>query len=632
MNWHPIDFQGIVGLDYSVVDQIERYLQEKETRLAHQTLNSLPETLAESQAPTLPISPGVHLKLSDAVEGLTKKIRALGATAFKQAADSQDTAARVIKDLNASLWEFTEVLEGCVIELFQQIKQVNLDKWHVSLAKVVHLIKEILLHRIEDLIWVVRRLEGLLSEYRQKMGATSQGWRSWVGSKPKQIDPNILVHLNQSEQYLKSQYTAFYGYYQNYVRLNTQVEDYFERMKSYPILAIMSTEDQNLYVDIFRLLKLWELNSNPKGTLALETRRSIKHLCSIDGALDIFRVYYYELRDAFFNSSLELKTIAEQFQDKIERTQRLQTKVKDYHHELQHLVATISKYREFVLQTDTNPYVRSRWGFTERTVAPEPAKVRDLLHLIYAAEGLIAWYETFLNSLTGDPLQQERKENQAHEEIDRLLHEMGQPLISRSMMHNRAGVLLGYISECEEIGSPHFSTIEYIQDVFSKAMRADWKYHVLHEFPVFHDLYQIHKGLQKPIKDPAHAFRVDRFHQLFEKIEEWVNREDIYSHVHEIEIDMSDMKTYLQDFLAMIQRSARDKSSDPFLDETIDNFRQQLLDYRYIFGQFFFHIMHKNLDGQQLRNQFLFVDQYFESIENLLNDLKVKWEGKERDR
>jgi hypothetical protein len=93
--------------------------------------------------------------------------------------------------------------------------------------------------------------------------------------------------------------------------------------------------------------------------------------------------------------------------------------------------------------------------------------------------------------------------------------------------------------------------------------------------------------------------------------------------VHEIELDMNDMKTYLQDFLATIQRATRDKSQDPFLDETIHKLHHQLLEYRYLFGQFFLSIMSRNSDGMQLRNQFLFVDQYFESVENLLQNLKA---------
>ncbi len=164
--------------------------------------------------------------------------------------------------------------------------------------------------------------------------------------------------------------------------------------------------------------------------------------------------------------------------------------------------------------------------------------------------------------------------------------------------------------------------IDYVEDILSKAMREDWKYHELHEFPLFHQIYRMHVGMVKGLDDPSHAFRLDRFQHLFRQIEKWVTKEDMYAHVHEIELDSNDMKTYLQDFLASIQRALKDKEHNPFLDETIKKFRQQLFEYRYIFGQFFFTIMNKNADGQQLRNHFLFVDQYFETAEMALNDLK----------
>ena len=93
----------------------------------------------------------------------------------------------------------------------------------------------------------------------------------------------------------------------------------------------------------------------------------------------------------------------------------------------------------------------------------------------------------------------------------------------------------------------------------------------------------------------------------------------------EIELDMNDMKTYLQDFLASVQRAEKERAHNPFIDETVDKFKVQLLEYRYLFGQFFYLLMNKNSESQQLRNQFLFVDQYFETIENHLSHLAPSW-------
>jgi len=274
-----------------------------------------------------------------------------------------------------------------------------------------------------------------------------------------------------------------------------------------------------------------------------------------------------------------------------------------------------------MLKNDSNPYVRSRWGFSEWIVGPEPVKAKKLTNMIYSAKELDEYFSKFNESLARDPLTQQKIESDAHQEIENLLHEMGQPLISHSMMRNRAERLLEQLKECDEIGSPDMSTIYYVEDVISKIMRQDWKYHVLHEFTLFHQIYHLHQGVSECFDDPTHAFRLERFRLLFDQIKGWVEKEDIYSHVHEIDLDINDMKTYLQDFLAIVQRTVKEKSHDPYLDETAHKLRQQLLEYRYLFGQFFLFMMSKSLDGMQLRNQFLFVDQYFESIENLLNDL-----------
>jgi hypothetical protein len=525
--------------------------------------------------------------------------------------------------MNSALWEFTEVLEGAVVELFQQVRQVPIDRWHVSISHVVHAVKDILFHAIEDLMWAIRRLEKPLREFGQKVEYKSQNRLfSWIPFGEHYLDRNLLHNLQQTEKFLKMQFEAFQERYSQYMILSAKVEESLEKMKTFPNLALLDVQDQNLYIDIFRLLKMIELNPHPKSEVATDTARALKLLTSIDNVLNIFRHYYLEIKDALFNTSLEWKSLNHEGENFDEAVEKLQGKAKEYQHELQELMKTMSHYRTFMLKNDPNPYMRSRWGFTEWVTGPEPAKAQKLRNMIYSAQEADGYFNQFSETLARDLLTQDNNESEAKQEIDKLLHEMGQPLISRAMMRNRAERLLRELQACDEIGSPHMSVIDYFEDVISKALREDWKYHVLHEFPLFHQIYRLHLGLVEFFEDPAHAFRMERFHLLFDQIEEWIEKEDIYSHVHEIELDMNDMKTYLQDYLATVQRAIKEKSNDPFLDETAHKLRHQLLEYRYLFGQFFFSMMSKSLDGMQLRNQFLFVDQYFESAENQLNDLR----------
>lgn len=627
MSWRPIDFQGIINLDRKITEQLERYLQEKETRLANQILHifQFEPNEVEVFSPTLPLTSG-SVKLSEAVEGFSKKVRHIIKNMPAQL--TSEEGSRVVKEINQVLWDYTEVLEGCVVELFQQVKQVAIDRWHISISQVVQAIKDMLIHRMDDLIWAIRRLEKPLKDYCQRCQGKKKTWRDWSERWRGWLDPDLLRNLQKSESFLKTRYEEFNHRYNEYMQLSTQVEENLDKMKTYPVLALLDVYDQNLYVDVFRLLRLLELNRHPKKEVALETARALKNLTSVDSVMKLFRQYFREIKYAFFNSSLEWKSLNHDEPNFQEAWDKLKVKVQEYQHELQQLKHTMSRYRLFMLKHDANPYVRSRWGFTEWIVGPEPTKARKLLNLVYSADEFDGYFSQFLESLVRDPLDQQHREYMARQEIDKVLHEMGQPLISHSMMCSRVEKLLEQLRVCDEVGSSHMSTIHYVEDILAKAMREDWKYHVLHEFPLFHQMYRLHQGLSDYREDPSHAFRLERFNHLFDQIEDWVAKEDVYAHVHEIDLDINDMKTYLQDFLASLQRSVKEKSQDPFLDETIQKFRQQLLEYRYLFGQFIFTILAKNQEGQQLRHQFLFVDQYFESIENLLYELKLSWEGK----
>lgn len=625
MGLQVIDFRGLIDLDRKIIDQLEQYLKEKEARLSHTILNVFPGGSLESSAPILS-GEGTTFKLSDAVEGFTRKARLILQNPKME--DNQTIAENVTKQLNAGFWEYTEVLESCVIELFQQIKQVNVDKWHLSISEVVNTIQEMLDQRIDDLIWAIRRIEQPLKEFCQAFQDEKKPfWKRWTQTY---VDPDLIKNLTKSQIFLKTQYDDFKERYHEFKRLSYTVEESLDKMKKFPILALLDIPEQNLYVDVYRILKLIDLNPDSKGVLAQETVRSLKYLASVDSILKVFRLYYRELKDALFNSSLEFKSAHNDkeysyYQDSLDRVKE---KVQMYQKELQELINTINRYRAFILNNDSNPYVRSRWGFTERIVGPEPASSLKLLNLSYIAEELSGNYAHFYDAIGRDSYDLEEQQSKIHQEINKLLHEMGQPLISHAMMRNRADRLLHELKACDELGNPNLNAIEYVGEVLQKAMREDWKYHVLHEYPLFHEIYRLHQGLSRRLEDPAHAFRNERFHLFFSQIEDWVKKGDIFTHIHEIELDINDMKTYLQDFLASVQRAVKDKAMDPFLDETIQKYRQQLLEYRYIFGQFFSTIMVSSSDGQQLRNQFLFVDQYFETIENLLHEMQISWEGK----
>ncbi len=618
MNRHSIDFHGLVHLDPKIVEQLEGFLREREGRLAYQLLHAVELPPAEASAPVLP--PSAALKLSEAVEGIGKKMRLASSKAWGGPL-SVGKRDRALKTINSALWAFTEVLEGCIGELFEQVRQVPLNRWNLPLAQVVQSAKEGLMHRLEEVMWAVRRLEAPVKEYMTKIGPKSRRWFDWRPFEEPLLDPDLLKNLRQTEKFLKTEYEAFHRLYDDFTRRNGEVEVELEKLSAFPVLALLELSEQHLYVDLFRLLKLAESRPRSGKQLIAAAGKAIQRLSSVDRVSRMCRIYERDLKNALFKESLEWKKLHREGEVLKEDDKKLlQGRIEEYREEVRELIQILNRYRAFLLKNDSNPYIRSRWGFTEWIVGPEPVKAKKLLQMIYEVQELEERFTRFLASLTQEVSVVDSTEAKAREEIEHLLHEIGQPLISRGVMRNRIERLLEQLIACDEVGSPRFSTVHYVEEVLAKVMRADWKYHVLYEFPRFHQLYLLHKGLVPPVSDPAHAFRLDRFHVLLNQIKEWVRHEDAQLHIHEIEIDVNDMKTYLQDFLASVQRALKQRSHDPFPDETLHKLYQQLLEYRYLFGQFFAFLMKEGEGDVQLRNQFLFVDQYFESSENTLAD------------
>ena len=487
---------------------------------------------------------------------------------------------------------------------------------------MILVIKNILLYHIDDLIWTLRRLEKPLKEYLNLFHVASsrkKNWREWFSFREVILDPHLLRNLKKTEKFIGIEYESFLRCYEEYLCLSTQVDGYLQKMKSYPILGSLDLPDQNYYINALRLLKIFDLYSRSKKEGAMKSLEALKSLTSVDHLISIFNTYFRALKKQFIKASLEWKLLNYGESDFQEHLPRLKEKIEEYQQELQTLIQTMSDYRSFLLRSDTNPYVSSRWGFSEWIVGPEPAKAKKLVKMIYSANELNEAFHRFITSFTLSIEEQKKIFEKARQSINGLLHEMGQPLISRSMMHHRGERLLEQLKLCDEVGSPRMSMIDYVEEVLLKAMRQDWKYHVLHEFPLFHDLYGTHLELAKCFDDSIHNSRLKRFHDLCNQIKGWVEKKDVYSHTHEIHLDMNDMKVDLQDFLVTVQRVVKEKILDRSFDETIHPLKRQLLEYRYFFGGFFHFLMSKSADGIQLRNQFLFVDQYLESVEILFH-------------
>jgi hypothetical protein len=621
MSWQPIDFQGITSLDTPTVDLLHQYLEEKESNLANAILHAIPPDLG---SPSLPYS--TSFKLSEAVEAFSKKCsQSLDAL---ERSDSSFDWEQPIKEINKALWEYVEVLEGSSTELFQQLELIGLEQWHARLPNVVGTIKELLLHKLEEVLWSVRRLEDHLWKYRIncemhfKRSVTflklSRYWTSL-------LDRKIIPQIEKTEAFLRLQYNRFIKRYGGYVELQQKVEQ-LEKFSEFPVLPTLDRDTQNHFKKLYQLVKLWDLNRTEKSIPSREIVLALRHALSIQKASSLFKDYYEAVKSHLFRQSRFFKRKGEELLSDTSVKMAHQLEVDQSQLEIRTLGATIEHYRDFLLRADPDPYVRSRLGFSERIVGPEPAQTKPLLDLGYDVETINDLCIRLKKALDMEPseLKQEAIIDVDHA-IQEALHEMGQPLATHRMMRSKVETVLENLEKLKEWESFSSDVVDYVGTTFSKLLRKDWKFQVVHEFNLFQELYNIHHGLVKPIEDRAHLTRMSKLTKLLNEIQQWVEKHRTQNHFHDIELDLNDIKGYLQDFLAYVQRCCQDKNLSSEQAKTLKaELSQQLLDYRYLFSTFFYQLRQNEQEGQLIRRQCLFVDQYFDSVEQKLLDLDIR--------
>jgi hypothetical protein len=510
------------------------------------------------------------------------------------------------------------------MELLQQLLHVRYDRITDESIDAITSIKSSILKMVRETIYSIESIDKHLGTYRDFLTANRPWWKKLSQSLPWKtyvLDPALLNNLKQTAQYLEAREKELRDHLQAYQKLLTKAQESSKKFESYKSLQSLDKQTQEKFRLIYQFLKMWGNNSKIKVLPEKELSTILRSVSTVKQATQIFKTYHKSLHSAFFDLSRSLKEhSAKTNSDITAHKQEHRLKLNAYSQELHSLGSSISRYRDFLLRTDPNPYVRSRWGFSEWVVGPEPSETKELLQVGFEVESLDDQFSSLRYSLLRPSSSSKALsiKNTQHE-IQHTLHEMGQPLASKNIMRKRADTLVLQLQEFDELGATANFVVDFVGEVISKALRADWKYHALHEIPEFHKFYQIHLGIIGPSDDESHLERIEQLKHLYRQFRQWAKTGEGSKHANEIEESLNELKGYLQEFLLSLQKYdealPQDKSE---VHEIIDTKRRQLLEYRYEFGNF----CHKQ--GSEVRNQYLFVDQYFEFIENKLNDLETR--------
>lgn len=623
MTWKPIDFNGIVTFDKPLYDQLDQFLYEREGLLGECIAQAIHTEQEDSEGTD---KYQLRVKLSEALEIFEKKVHqiSLSQQSFPTLTDFKKTISRI----NNCLWQYVETLDSCVVELFQQLNRLGLEKWHKEMAPVVNSIKILLMHRLQDLSWAIRRLETLLWQYFDSSVKDKEGMlkiKSWLPWSHL-LDRHLLTDIEKSKKFLGFRHKQFTDRIIGYNKLYEKIDQNLHKFLVFRVFNTLDSNDQKKFKQVYELLRLWEYNQSAQALPKQDIINALREAQDGEKIFNVFRDYYHDLRNILYIQARLLKLGPEElWKDAVGKDLALEA-ITNHRMETRTLGATILRYRDFLLRTDPNPYVRSRWGFPEWIVGPEPAQCKRLLNLTYDTESLDNLYQKLQLSLEKGPSIEEDDNRlaKASQNIDHWMHGISQPLTSRTMMHSYIDHIVNQLVDLDELGSFNKKVMHFVGQVLTKILRVDWKYQVAFDIPKFKDVYRVHLGLVGHSEDRQHFNRQQKFKQIFQKIEEWAKKKTIERHSHEIEENLSDIKMYLQDFLVSIQKVvSRPKNDEEHtqVEALQKEFEGQLLEYRYQFGQFLHNLSQFETDERFLIHQFLFVYQYFEAIQDKINEI-----------
>ncbi len=611
MSLTSTDFRGITVIDHELIEQLTAFLGERERELTDAIYQSL----------------GLDVPSEDLDAPLAERLQEV--TDAVASTSSLDAYRTLQHTWNEALWRYLEILEGGVSQLFQQLDQVGIDEWTYELSQVVDGLEVLFREKMSSHTDAVILLENSLWRCSSKARGATLGWLPQslqrVGSFL--LDRQLLPNLRKSQRFLQTRYGGWQSRYAEYVKLGAQAEQSLKKFESFALLRNLSPESQEQFLLIYRILKIWEVDAKEKAILLQDLTRALKPRVASEEALGMYRAYYSLLHDSLFDASRALKLVSGGSQSHFESAKsEIHGELVGTRKELTTLGSALARYREFLLRTDPNPYVRSRWGFAEWVVGPEPTICRSLLRLELSVEGLAVQYQSFLEAVAKADISsgfQPLDKTPAHSEIEGILRMMGQPLNSRHVMASHVDRLVEALRRFDELNAMYPETIPFITNVLSRALKTDKKYHLLHDNAQFSQLFCVHRDLINPmLRQEDHDAVVARLRTQIAKILGWLVKGHLEKHMADVDIFAEEVTHTFQGILDRCEDTLPTLAIESEREAFVETQRSRLLELRYILGTYYRRLLKYPADGRQVRGQFVAADQILDAVEAALVSVK----------
>lgn len=607
-----MEFRGIIYLNSQTAYQFDEYLSHKESELSFKMIETITAFLKRSNEPILPKLEGTKLKLRDALSFIGKEVRELSLK--KDLKFRNESLTDLISRINEANWHYLEILENSESELFSHIKLLGIEAFQVDIEEATHSIKKSLMEHIDDFYWYLKRLNKQLSDLE---------W--FVSDRPlfkyvtsfffSSIDKSLFSNAKKSKKFLSFNYQKFYESATNYQKLLGPARGKREKLEDCVILNKSIDEiSKSSFEKIYELLKIAEINQKLKLISNQDLNDFVKNTTDPKRMSHILEEYQNALLNEVFVKSRLIKS--EKILGDEKRAHNLIYELEGGIKEVHLLASTADRYRELLLKSDPDPYVRLSFGFKDFATGKEPSVADNLRNISYDVEEIESFFKDLIEAYS-KPSADEVKFSETKEKSVPILHEMAQPLISESTMKRAASNILDLLKQLDELGSSSWKVVDFVGQLLSRLLKYDWKYHILFSLEEFEKAYAIHIGiLIHEHNDRMHLNRMDELRRLLKEIKDFLKSQGSYKNKEEFIFLLNDIKGALQDFFGYAQNRLQE-SLNP--KATVTSIRFQLMEYRYLFGRYFYEIKQSEDDLQLIKREFLFVDQYLEAIESTVN-------------
>lgn len=609
-----MEFKGIVNLDPQIAKQLNRYIMEKETELGLKIIRFIdPLDIHNPELETPEIQ---SLSLGEAVLFFGKKVRAMILDR-----ESHQLHEDIHKKITQECWQFLTLLENYTEQFFKEMSQHQCISWNEELINTVKSIKTTLINALDDLEWAVKRLNAQL--FQLKRGVLNLTYfdklKRYASGFGPESDRALLKNLEKTRKFLTFYGLKFQDNCAKYQILQQDVKKHVIKLANLEVLNTLYSDSKETFIKVYECLKMWEINQQSKLIPSADLEKPLKNVIDPKRVSHIFEEYHSLLLKKVFEISGLLKFERNEILEHGPMSTQLEVSLKRLLKEIHLLGSTVTSYRKFLLKTDPDPYVRSRFGFPEWIVGEEPASTKNMLLINYDIEEMNFQVEEMLHALqsagTGDEVSQL---NKIHLKLEPVLHEMAQPLVTESTMKELAEKACGYLKEVKELTSLELESVNFIGRGLSSLLKADWKYQVLFGIPEFEKIYAIHMGLfGESHENRDYLNRLDELRRHCKELKDLVKGKSFYNHLQEIDFTINDIKGSLQDFLGYVQRLAQEPSIS---SETKRDLFLQLLEVRYFFGHYFHELGTLGDDKSKILNKLHFVDQYLDAIDTVIQD------------